>query len=148
MLIFPNKTSPFLSQTVELRLDVAVVMRRAWQRADKAPKFIVSDGMTAYPDGIERVFGADSKNIRAYGLTDEINTNIIERFHGTMKDRTKVLRGFKTIDTAQLILDGFLVHYNFFRPHMSLEDRTPAEVASVDAPVKNWTDVVRQSGDV
>jgi putative transposase len=128
-------------------LDVAVVMRRAWQRVDKAPKFIVSDGMSAYPDGIERVFGADAKNIRAYGLTDEINTNLIERFHGTVKSRTKVLRGFKTFETAELILDGFLVHYNFFRPHMSLQDKTPAEVAGIDAPAKNWTDVVRLAGD-
>jgi putative transposase len=124
-------------------LDVAVVMRKAWKKADKAPKFIVSDGMAAYPDGIERIFGAYSKNIRAYGLTDEINTNLIERFHGTVKDRTKVLRGFKTIDTAVLILNGFLVHYNFFRPHISL-DMTPAEAAKLKVPFKTWTDFVAQ----
>ena len=124
-------------------LDVSIVMRRAWQRANKAPRFIISDGMPAYPDGIERVFGAYSRHIQAKGITHEINTNIIERFHGTLKDRTKVLRGFKTIDTAGLILDGFLIHYNFFRPHMTLSNKTPAEVAGIKTPFKTWTDLVR-----
>lgn len=127
-------------------LDVATVMHRAWQRADKAPKFIISDQLGVYPDGIERVFGAYSKHIQAKGMTEEINTNLIERFHGTLKDRTKVLRGFKTLDTAELILDGFLIHYNFFRPHMTLSNKTPAEVANIKPPARNWTELVRKTG--
>jgi putative transposase len=130
------------------RFDVVDVMRKAWQRTDKAPKWIISDGLGVYPDGIERVFGAWSKHIQAKGLTSEINTNLIERFHGTIKERTKVLRGFKTLDTAELIVDGFLLHYNFFRPHMTLANKTPAEVAGIKAPVKNWTELVRKAGMV
>lgn len=125
-------------------LDVATVMRRAWIRTDKAPRFIISDSWGTYPDGIERVFGAYSKHIQSKGFTEEINTNLIERFHGTLKDRTKVLRGFKTLDTAELILDGFLINYNFFRPHMTLKNKTPAEVAGIKAPCRNWTELVRK----
>lgn len=127
-------------------LDVATVMRRAWRRTGKAPKFIISDSWGTYPDGIERVFGAYSKHIQAKGFTAEINTNLIERFHGTIKERTKVLRGFKTLDTAELILDGFLINYNFFRPHMTLNNKTPAEVAGIKAPVKNWTELIKKLG--
>jgi putative transposase len=126
--------------------DVSNVMREAWEKSDKAPKFILSDGMKAYPDGIERVFGADAKHIQAKGITHEINTNLIERFHGTLKARTKVMRGFKSVDTAYLILDGFLIHYNYFRPHMTLQNKTPAEVAGIKAPAKNWTELVRKTG--
>jgi len=127
-------------------LDVAIVMQRAWKKADKAPRFIISDAMPAYTDGIERVFGADALHIQTKGITHEINTNIIERFHGTVKDRTKVLRGFKTPQTAKLILNGFLIHYNFFRPHMTLRHKTPAEMAGIKSPAKNWIDVVRKQG--
>lgn len=74
----------------------------------------------------------------------EVNTNLIERFHGTLKQRTKVLRGFKTQDAAEIILSGFLVNYNYFRPHLALNGKTPAEVAGIDAPVKNWTELVRR----
>lgn len=126
-------------------LDAATIMRRAWQRADKAPRFIISDQLAAYIDGVELVFGAYSKHIQAKGLTHEINTNIIERFHSTVKSRTKVLRGFKTTGTAEQLLDGFLLHYNFFRPHMSLKDKTPAEVAGIKSPLTSWTDVVNQN---
>jgi putative transposase len=124
-------------------LDAATVMRRAWKRADKAPRFIISDQLAAYIDGIELVFGAEARHIQSKGMTAEVNTNIIERFHGTIKTRTKVLRGFKSYDTAEHILDGFLIHYNFFRPHMSLVDRTPAWVTGIKSPFANWTDVVR-----
>jgi putative transposase len=126
--------------------DVAIVMRRAWRRAGKTPKLIISDGMPAYPDGIERVFGAYSKHIQSKGFTEEINTNLIERFHGTLKDRVKVLRGFKTLDTADLLLEGFLVHYNFFRPHMTLQGKTPAEVAGIKLAYKNWTSLIAHLG--
>ncbi len=123
--------------------DVIVVMQKAWDRAGKTPKWILSDGLPAYTDGIERVFGAWSNHIQVKGLTSEINTNLIERFHSTLKERTKVLRGFKTWDTAELVLSGFLINYNFFRPHMSLKDKTPAEVAKIQAPFRNWTEVVK-----
>ena len=70
---------------------------------------------------------------------------------GTIKDRTKVIRGFKTFETALIILDGFLVHYNFFKPHMSLKDfppkgvdKTPADIAGIKLPFKTWTEFVRQ----
>ncbi len=131
----------FLSQTRGMP-DVVTVMRRAWERTDKAPKTIISDGLKVYPDGIDRVFGSYSKHIQTKGFTEDINTNLIERFHGTLKERTKVLRGFKTLDTAELILDGFLINYNFFRPHMTLKNKTPAQVAGIESPVKNWTELV------
>lgn len=126
--------------------DIAFVMKLAWEKSGTIPRVVISDGWWGYLDGIERVFGADAKHIRSKGFTEGINTNLIERFHGTLKDRTKVLRGFKTLDTAQLLLDGFLVHYNYFRPHMSLLDKTPAEVAGISVPYKNWTELVTYLG--
>lgn len=38
------------------------------------------------------------------------------------------------------------MHYNFFRPHESLKDKTPAEKAGLNFPYKDWEDVVRGSG--
>jgi transposase-like protein len=123
--------------------DVMTVMHRAQKKAGKNPHFIISDSLPAYPDGIERIFGAESHHIQMKGITHEININLIERWHSTLKERTKVMRGFKTLDTAELILEGFLVHYNYFRPHMSLANSTPAEVAKIKIPFKTWTDFVR-----
>jgi putative transposase len=124
-------------------LDAATIMRRAWQKAGRPPKVIISDKLNVYLDGIELVFGAHARHVQSEGFSADINTNLIERFHGTIKARTKVLRAFKTKETAEHILDGFLLNYNFFRPHMSLANETPAEVAQIKAPVTNWTELVR-----
>lgn len=35
------------------------------------------------------------------------------------------------------------MHYNFFRPHEALGDRTPAEKAGIKFLYKNWMDVVK-----
>ncbi|MDD5127421.1 MAG: integrase core domain-containing protein, partial [Dehalococcoidales bacterium] len=45
--------------------------------------------------------------------------------------------------TADEYLQGWLMHYNYFRNHESLNDRTPAQVAGVRSPYANWLDVVK-----
>ncbi len=128
--------------------DVKTVMHRAQKRAKVSPRFIISDSLGVYPDGIEQIFGAEAKHIRMKGITHEININLIERFHSTIKERTNIVRGFKSYDTAELMMDGFLMHYNFFRPHMSLSNQTPAEVAGIKLPIKTWSDLVRKVGGI
>jgi len=123
--------------------DARQLMESAARRAGKAPRIVITDKQNSYLDGIEIAFGADTEHIQSRGFTLQPNTNLIERWHGTLKDRTKVMRGFKTWESALLIVDGFLVHYNFFRPHMSLSGLTPAEVARIESPYKTWIDFVR-----
>lgn len=123
--------------------DAYNLMQRAESRAGKAPKVIITDKLQAYLDGIELAFGADTKHIPIKGITEPVNTNVIERFHGSLKSRTKVMRGLKQRETARLLLDGWLVHYNFFREHQALGERTPAEKAGVKFPFKDWLDVVK-----
>ena len=85
---------------------------------------------------------ADTHISKAHRLRVENNTNLIERFHGSLKDRTKVMRALKNKDTLEKFTDGWLVHYNYFRPHMSLDGKTPAQEAGIKFPFRNWKDVV------
>lgn len=130
-----------LTKARTMRTAIAV-LSEARDRAIGTPSYIVSDGMRAYPDAIEQVFGAESTHIRSKGITAEINTNIIERFQGTVKERTKVMRGLKTMETAKVISEGFIVHYNFLRPHMAFDNQTPASVAGLKYPFKTWIELV------
>ena len=122
------------------------LMELAAERAAKIPKKILTDSLRAYLDGIELVFGSETKHIQSSPFSEIDSTNIIERFQATIKDRTKVLWGFKTPETAKLILSGFLIHYNYFRPHLALNKLTPAEYTKTKIPVKNWTELVRKVG--
>jgi len=125
--------------------DVQMVMNQAAKRAGKLPSEIVTDKMPSYPDGINYAFHGQAKHIQSGPFDESDNTNLIERFHGTLKDRVKVLRGFKSIDTAKQLLDGWLVYYNFLRPHESLDRKSPAEHMNIKVPFTSWLDVIKNT---
>lgn len=52
------------------------------------------------------------------------------------------MRGLNSVESALTFTDGWLVYYNFFRPHESLGNKTPAEVAKADFPYKSWKEVI------
>ena len=123
--------------------DAETLMRRALDKAGRPPRVVVTDKLRSYLDGIERVFGSDTRHVQSGPFKLERSTRSIERFHGTLKDRTKVMRGMANRETAKLVMEGWLVHYNYLRPHQGLGGRTPAQAARVSVPFKTWADVVR-----
>ncbi|MFZ7134129.1 MAG: DDE-type integrase/transposase/recombinase [Eubacteriales bacterium] len=127
------------------RNDIKALMERARDCAGKIPDKVLTDGWGGYRDGIELAYGAESKHIVTEPFGDEYgnNTELIERWNGTLKDRTKSLRGLKSVESAKKFLDGFLAWYNYMRPHESLNGKTPAEQAKIQYDVKSWSDVVR-----
>jgi transposase-like protein len=123
--------------------DIKELLEKARGRAGKIPKRVLTDGWRGYLDGMELAFGADSKHIITDPFGEEDNTEIIERWHSTLKERTKTLRGLKSVETANKFLDGFLIFYNYLRPHETLSGKTPAEQARVDYKTKSWVDIIR-----
>jgi len=125
--------------------EAALVMNEARKRAGKSPKRIITDRLAAYIEGIEYVFGGSAKHVQSKPFTDIDSTNIIERFQGTLKDRTKIIRGFKNLKAAELLTDAWLVHYNFFKEHETLGNIPPAQKMGIPIPFKNWAEVVSQA---
>jgi putative transposase len=122
-----------------------IVLSQASKKAGKKPRVVVTDSLHSYPQAIGDVFGCDTKHIQYRGITEEPNNNILERFHGTLKARTKIMRGLKSMESAKLFTDGWLVWYNYLRPHESLADKTPAEYAGVKFPYTSWQDIISDS---
>ena len=121
--------------------DAQILMDRAIKRAGKNPKVVVTDKLASY---LDVNYGKDAEHRRGSPfkvLASGESTSQIERFHGTIKDRTKVMRAFRNIETLHQFMNGYLVYYNYFKPHEALNGRTPAEVARVDYQVKNWKDL-------
>ena len=127
--------------------EARALMEKAAERAGKAPKVVLTDKLAAYLDGIELAFGADAEHKQGSPFDVQANTNLIERFQGTLKDRTKVLRGLKKLETAKKFIEGWLINYNYFRPHISLKGKTPARKAGIILSVNDWLDVVREPRD-
>jgi putative transposase len=137
-----------LSQKRETE-DAREVFAEAKALAKVQPTFVVTDGLRAYQDAFNKEFftlrNPRTMHVRLAGLRKETNNNIIERLHGTLRERTKVTRALDNKDSAQTIMDGNRIYYNFIRPHMSLNGKTPAEVAGInfDLEVNKWISLIR-----
>lgn len=84
--------------------DIRELMEHARDVAGTTPKEVLTDGWKGYIDGIELAFGADTKHIVTDPFDSEHigeNSELIERWHSTLKERTKVMRGLKSIGNAR-----------------------------------------------
>jgi len=125
--------------------DAQILIEKAIKRAGKMPEVVITDKLSAYIEGIDLATGGRAAHIRSKPFTDENSTNVIERFHGTLKQRTNVIHHFKDLDTARLLTEGWLIHYNFFKDHESLDNVSPAKHMKIEMPFADWNDVVRHS---
>jgi len=129
-----------LTRTTE---DAKRLVQDAVKRAGKPPAVILTDKMKSYPDGIFTALGGYTEHVQSSPFrVDEDSTSRIERFHETLKERTKVMKAFRDIDTLIEFAKGFLTYYNFLKPHEGLNGKTPAEKAKLRYDVKTWADVV------
>ncbi len=118
------------------------VLRKAMKSADKPPKTITTDKWRPYIKPIKDIF-PEAKHIQSEGMRANTNNNLSERLQGTFRDRLKTMRGLERIKSGQRFLDGWVLHYNLFKKHRSLHNKTPASKAKVDPPFKEWADVVK-----
>lgn len=130
-----------LSPNRDRRAAVAV-MRKAMAAADTPPKSITTDKLGSYVGAIKTVF-PDAEHIQSEGLRARVNNNLSERLQGTIRDREKTLRGLEGLESGQAYFDGWAVNYNLFREHEGVDGQTPAEMAGVNPPFREWADVVR-----
>ena len=119
------------------------VFRKALAASAEPPKTIKTDKLRSYVSAARKMF-PDAQHIQSDGIrSQDNNNNLSERLQGTFRDRTKTLRGLETRETGQRYLDGWVLDYNMFRDHEALGGRTPADAARVEAPFREWSDVVR-----
>lgn len=63
-----------------------------------------------------------------------------------MGERNKTMRGLDSEPTAQTMMDGMRIYYNFIRPHMALDGKTPAEKSGITRLQQNkWLNPIKKS---
>jgi len=48
------------------------------------------------------------------------------------------MRGLDEETTAQTMMDGMKIHYDFIRPHSALDGKTPAQKAKIGTDRAEW----------
>ena len=121
---------------------VMALMHKAQETAGHWPKVVICDKLMAYLDGPHSMSKSDDAHLQLSRFNVQPDLTLMERYHVTLRDRTKVMRGMQNMDAAELIMRGWRVHYNFFKPHQDLNHKTPREAAHADSPHKSWEDVI------
>jgi hypothetical protein len=68
----------------------------------------------------------------------------MERMNGEVRDREKVMRGLKRMDTS--ILKGVQIYHNFIRPHEGLKGETAATRAGIKVEWDNkWLTLIQNA---
>lgn len=126
--------------------ETAKVFRECKDMIPNDPERIITDGLHHYSGAKERVFPG-SEHIRLISFSEKPNNNMIESFNRTIKERTKVMHGFKSYASARDFMSCWQTWYNFIRPHEGLGGKTPAEMAGIDLKLdgNKWLRLIERS---
>ena len=134
MLTFTNYSDKAERQRAKLHTDIIT---------DGAPNFTAGINCEFYREKNALALVHD-RDIRFNG---QIHNNKMERMNGEIRDREKVVRGVKKSDSP--LIGGYQIYHNYIRPHMALENRTPAEKAGITVQGENkWVTIIQNASRV
>ncbi|MFY9966504.1 MAG: DDE-type integrase/transposase/recombinase [Nitrososphaeraceae archaeon] len=128
--------------------DVRPLFKKAKEIAGKRPNVLISDGAPNYNQAFKDEFfhrrKPRSRHIRHIRLQGDHNNNKMERLNGEVRDREKVMRGLKKVDTS--VLPGYQIYHNYFRPHEGIGNVTPAEKCGIKIEGDNkWVTLIQNA---
>lgn len=151
--VIDNESRYWLATQITEKREIAdarKVLAQASSLSKTRPMAIVTDGLRAYQDAIPKEFftlkAPRTEHVRIPNIRNRSNNNMVERLHGTIRQRNKVMRGLDDIETAQTMMDGLRIYYNFLRPHTALNGKTPSEVSRVaETNERTWETLIKKS---
>ena len=129
--------------------DVRPMFREAREIAEKKPKTLISDGAHNFHEAYIKEYWTAKKETRTehiqhIRLAGDMHNNKMERMNGEMRDREKVTRNLKSVDSP--VLKGMQIFHNYIRPHMALEGKTPSEMAGIKVDGSNkWMTLIQNA---
>lgn len=132
--------------------DASGLFRKGKEVTQTKPKVIITDGLGSYRDAYMKEFWTVKREHRTIHqshihLQGDMNNNKMERMNGEFRDREKVVRGVKKDDSV--LIGGYQMYHNYFRPHMALDGKTPAEKCGIMIDGNNkWITVIQNASKV
>ncbi len=140
----------FYSRSEEALLSV---LKQVAEKATTIPTDIYTDGLMVYPEVIRKAYYSKR-------LTQPIIQHVtksksgkfnwkIERLHENIRERTKIIRQFKSLESARAIMKGWEIFYNFCRKHQGI-NKCPYELATdLRLGENKWLDLIKRAyGDL
>jgi transposase-like protein len=152
--LMDDETRFWIAQEVSDRkegTDASGLFRKGKEVTQIKPKVIITDGLGSYHKAYMKEFWTVKREHRTLHqrhihLQGNMNNNQMERMNGEFRDREKVVRGIKKDDSV--LIGGYQIYHNYFRPHMSLEGKTPAEKCGISIEGTNkWITLIQNASN-
>ncbi len=140
------------SRTID---NMVKVLKRGKYATGNQIKIVTTDGLKGYPRMLRKSFGLQSPHHHVSRSKSKIIHNVviasergfnhhIERLHNSIRERTKVMRGFHgCIKSASAIMKGYEIYYNFIRKHQGI-NCYPYELATdLKLGENKWLDLIK-----
>lgn len=131
------------------------VLKKARTKTGNTIRVITTDALQGYPEVLRKTFSLNNRFRYGGRVThnivkaDERGFNHkIERLHNTIRDRTKIMRGFHgSLDSAKAIMKGMEIYYNYVRKHQGIDNNTPSQIAipQLELGVNKWLSLIKLS---
>ncbi len=124
--------------------DAREAFREAKTVAKTDARVLLTDGLPSYGPAAQKEF-PNAIHVSGIGIQGRVNNNRMERYHGTFKERSKVMRAIKKTDSA--FIEGQRIYYDYLRPHTALKGKTPAEAAGIDLALEGnkWEAIIKKA---
>jgi len=129
--------------------DVRPLLELGKAVAGKKPKTFITDGAPNFHEAYMQEFWTQNletrtEHIRHIRLAGDRNNNRMERFNGEVRQREKVTRTLKRMDSP--ILSGYRIYHNYVRPHEALKGKTPSEAAGIQIKGRDkWLTIIQNA---
>ncbi len=140
------------SRTID---NLTKVLKKGKLATGEQIKIVTTDGLQGYERVLKKSFGLKthwnhkSPIIHNVVIASERGFNHkIERLHNTIRDRTKIMRGFHgSLESARVIMKGMEIYYNFVRKHQGIDGKTPSEEAipGLYLSTNKWLSLIKMS---
>ena len=122
------------------------LFRQGKESTGKKPLTLITDQLRAYHLAYKREFFT-LKGPRTEHVTWQANGDNncrMERFNGEIRDREKVMRGLKKLESPAI--PGYQIYHNYVRPHEALNGRTPADACGLEVQGGNkWLTLIQNA---
>ena len=135
------------------------ILRLAKNKTRDNVKIVTTDCLMGYPFILSKTFGYHKKscfsdNVKSRILHNQVKADErgfnhkIERLHNTIRDRTKIMRGFHgSLFSAKSIMKGMEIYYNYIRKHQGINNKTPQEEAipTLNLAINKWLNLIKSA---